>query len=287
MKNFDRKSSFLIVFLVYALAVLVGIATYLALSDIAFYWALFIADVVATVWVFAFSLLFSNASTYDPYWSVKPPVVVIAFGIGRSLGIYQIVMIVVITLWGIRLTANWAYTFTGLQYEDWRYVKIRDNTGGLFPLVSLLGIHLVPTIVTYAVTLPAVFVLVSPNVGANLWSYLCLALSTFAFCMQGLADVQMHKYRKRRDGVFCRHGLWKYSRHPNYLGEILTWWGVGLSACIYLNTAWYLIIGAVLNTLLFLFISIPLAENRQSRKDGYEEYKRSTRVLLPIPKFGR
>lgn len=285
MKNFDRKSSFLVVFLVYVSAIVVGVFAYALLDGMAFYWAFFVADVVATAWVFVFSEIFSNASVYDPYWSVKPVVVVIAFGLGRSLGIYQIMMLAVILLWGIRLTANWAYTFGGLSHEDWRYVKIRANTGGLFPLVSFLGIHLVPTIVTYAVTLPAVYVLVLPNIGANLLSYLCLALSTVSFCMQGLADVQMHKYRKHRDSNFNRHGLWKYSRHPNYLGEILMWWGVGLSACIYLNSAWYLIIGAVLNTLLFLFISIPLADVRQSKKEGFSEYKRATRILLPIPRF--
>ena len=285
MKKFDRKSSFIVVFLVYVSAIAIGILTYSCLSDLAFYWALFIADVVATAWVFAFSTVFSNASVYDPYWSVKPIVVVIAFALEKSLGVFQILTVIVVSLWGIRLTANWAYTFGGLSHEDWRYVSIRCNTGTLFPLVSFLGIHLVPTIVTYAVTLPAVFVLVAPDMYAGIWSYLCLALSAFAFCMQGLADVQMHKYRKHRDGAFNRHGLWKYSRHPNYLGEILMWWGVGLSACIYLNTAWYLIIGAVLNTLLFLFISIPLADNRQSRKEGFEEYKHATRILLPVPRL--
>ena len=102
--------------------------------------------------------------------------------------------------------------------------------------------------------------------------------------MQGIADIQMHKFRKNRDGAFIRRGLWKYSRHPNYLGEILVWWGVGLSVVSAAPHAWYLAAGAFANTLLFLCVSIPMADRRQSRKEGFDEYKRQTRMLLPIKK---
>ena len=94
----------------------------------------------------------------------------------------------------------------------------------------------------------------------------------------------MHKFRKNRDGTFIRRGLWKYSRHPNYLGEILMWWGIGLSVVCATPNAWYLLAGAIANTVLFLAVSIPLAEGRQSQKDGFAEYKKQTRMLLPIKK---
>ena len=283
MKELSRKTSFIVILLVYLSAIAVGVLSYLYIP-VPFYWGVLIADVVATIWTYIFSCIFKNASVYDPYWSVKPVVIVLAFCIGRPLGLFQILMAVVVSLWGIRLTLNWAYTFHGLKYEDWRYVRYRSTTGKLFPIVSFLGIHLVPTIVTYAVTIPCGFALLLPDTGASILSYLCLLLSTFAFSMQGLADVQMHKYRKNRTTIFIEVGLWKYSRHPNYLGEILMWWGVGLACCIYTGL-WYLIIGAVMNTLLFLFVSIPLADGRQSRKDGFSEYKSRTRMLLPIARI--
>ena len=94
----------------------------------------------------------------------------------------------------------------------------------------------------------------------------------------------MQKYRKNRDGAFNRHGLWKYSRHPNYLGEILMWWGVGLSVVLAAPHAWFLAAGALANTVLFLAVSIPMADGRQSRKEGFAAYKRETRMLLPIKK---
>ena len=62
------------------------------------------------------------------------------------------------------------------------------------------------------------------------------------------------------------------------------WWGIALSVFATQPRAWYVLIGAVLNTLLFLFVSIPMADKRQSKKEGFAEYKRETRMLLPIPK---
>ena len=102
--------------------------------------------------------------------------------------------------------------------------------------------------------------------------------------MQGIADIQMHKYRKNRNSAFIRVGLWKHSRHPNYLGEILMWWGVALAVVCAAPNAWYLIAGAIANTVLFFSVSIPMADKRQSRKDGFAEYKKQTRMLLPIKK---
>jgi steroid 5-alpha reductase family enzyme len=94
----------------------------------------------------------------------------------------------------------------------------------------------------------------------------------------------MHKYRKNRATTFIRVGLWKYSRHPNYLGEITMWWSVALMVVCAMPSVWYVTIGAFANTLMFLFISIPMADKRQSKKDGFNEYKSQTRALLPIKK---
>ena len=144
---------------------------------------------------------------------------------------------------------------------------------------------MVPTLVVWGCTIPAAFVIIN-GVEHSLLSFVFIGVSLLATLMQGVADVQMHKYRKNRNGKFIRNGLWKYSRHPNYLGEILMWWGVGLAVVCAAPQAWYLLGGAIANTVLFLAVSIPLAEGRQSRKPGYEEYKKQTRMLLPIRKRG-
>ena len=130
----------------------------------------------------------------------------------------------------------------------------------------------------------ASFLSIKNDLKTNVWVIIFIIVSFLAVILQGTSDIQMHKYRKNKATPFIRTGLWKYSRHPNYLGEILMWWGIGL--CVFSMTPkWYLLIGAIANTLLFLFVSIPMADNRQSRKEGFSEYKKETWMLLPIPKF--
>ncbi len=279
----NRVASFIIVTLVYIIATVSGVLVYRALD---FGWAisLLIADVVATVVTFIFSVIFGNASVYDPYWSVQPPVILAFFAIGNKLTAFGIMLLTVVFFWGIRLTANWAYTFSNLNHQDWRYTMLKEKTGAFYPLINFIGIHMVPTLVVYACTLPAVYAIVN-GLDANFFSVIFLCVSIGAATMQGIADVQMHKFQKNRNGAFIRNGLWKYSRHPNYLGEILMWWGVALAVVFAVPSVWYLIVGAVFNTILFFSVSIPMADGRQSKKDGFEEYKKATRMLLPIKKI--
>ena len=94
----------------------------------------------------------------------------------------------------------------------------------------------------------------------------------------------MHKYRKNRETPFIRIGLWKYSRHPNYLGEILMWWSIGLLV-VFTTRMFPFLNGAIINTVMFLVVSIPMADKRQAKKEGFEQYKKETRALLPIKRF--
>ena len=277
-----RIASFIIIGFVYLLALAVGIGIYVSLT-LPFWLSLLVADAISTAVVFIFSLLFKNASVYDPYWSVQPPIILILYFVFSEMTVIKILTVLVVLVWGIRLTANWAYTFFGLLHEDWRYTMLREKTGKAYFLINLIGIHMVPTLVVYAATIPAVFVVESSS-GFSFLSVMALILSLFAIILQTSADIQMHRFRKRPNGSFIRNGLWRYSRHPNYLGEILMWWGIALSAVALLGFRWYLIIGAVSNTLLFLFVSIPLADGKQSKKEGFEEYKKQTRILIPIKK---
>ena len=278
----NRAASFAVLALVYILAAALGVAVYFSLG-LDWWLSLLIADIAATVFTFVFSLIFKNASVYDPYWSVQPPVILAAFAIGKNLTLFGILLLVAVFFWAIRLTANWAYTFGNLNHQDWRYTMLDEKTGAFYPIVNFVGIHMVPTLVVYGCILPAVYA-IREGLDANIGSILFLCLSLGAATMQGVADIEMHKFRKNRDGAFIRRGLWKYSRHPNYLGEILMWWGVALSVICAAPEAWYLCAGALANTVLFLAVSIPLADGRQSRKEGFEEYKRQTRMLLPIKK---
>ncbi len=282
MKN-NRVFSFVAISIIYAISIASGIFSYLFLP-FAPWLNLLLADVIATIVTFVFSVIFNNASVYDPYWSVQPIVIVLVFALYYPLDAYKIILIFVIGLWAIRLTANWAYTFKSLNHQDWRYSMLKEKTGNLYPIINLLGIHLFPTLVVYACTYPAVH-LITSAIPQNGLTYLPLLISLLGIFLQFVSDVQMQKFRNNKNGqTFIRTGLWKYSRHPNYLGEILMWWGVGLTAFFALNYACYFLLGALINNIMFILISVPLADGRQSKKEGFKEYKKQTRMFLPIKK---
>ncbi len=276
----SRVASFFIIALVYAIATISGIIIY-NLLEFDLWLNILIADVSATVIIFVFSLIFDNSSVYDPYWSVLPMVVVVTYAFTYSLNTARILMLIAVCVWGIRLTANWAYTFNGLTCQDWRYTMLKNKTGVFYPLINFLGIHLFPTLVVYACILPVIYTFYI-DFSINAGSIIFFAVSLLAVLLQGVSDVQMHKYRKNKKTPFIRTGIWKYSRHPNYLGEILMWWGVALAFICAQPSMWYLVFGAVINNLMFLVVSIPMADKRQSNKQGFSEYKKHTRMLLPL-----
>ncbi len=278
----NRLISFIIIFIVY----IISMASFILINEalnINFYINILLSDIIATTIVFIFSLIFNNSSVYDPYWSVLPIVVVIYYAAKHGLNNVSIFPFIAIILWGIRLTINWAYTFTNLNHEDWRYKMFKEKHNRLYPIINYLGIHMFPTLVVYLCMLPMIFIF-NKVVEFNPFIIIGFVISIVAFLLQMISDIEMHKFRKKGTHTLINVGLWKYSRHPNYLGEILMWFGVYFMMLSVLNNYWYLFIGAIVNMLMFLFVSIPMAEKRQSAKEGFVLYKKNTHMLLPIPK---
>ncbi len=279
----SRKLSFLLTVILYALALAVALFVYRRISGGVFF-RVFAADVAATVFIYLVSLPLGNASVYDPYWSAAPvvmlPLCIVDFGVWNA---GTAALTICVLYWGIRLTANWAYTFRGYDHQDWRYTMLRKKTGAFYPLVSLLGIMLFPTLVVYLCLLPALNYIQIGEV--NFFTLLGFALCLSVATLQLIADIQLHRFQKRaasREKII-RSGVWRYARHPNYLGEILMWWGVYAVLLSARPDLWPLGLGALCNTLMFLFISIPMAEKRLAGyKVGFERYVKETNKLLPI-----
>ena len=143
-----------------------------------------------------------------------------------------------------------------------------------------------PTLIVYACLLPG-FTYILLGGGMNIFTIFCLILIFGSARFEMVADIQMQKFRQERGNrleILCS-GLWRHSWHPNYLGEITVWWGVYGVMLSVTPELWYLGFGALANTCLFLFISIPLAEDHLAEyKEGYEQYRQDTRLLLPFPK---
>lgn len=284
----SRTLSFIIIAIVYALAFVVGWLVYraLACTGMHYLWQLFIADAVATVVVWLFGLLFRNVSVYDPYWSVAPPVMLTLWACHlNSWTSATILLLIAVWYWGIRLTGNWAYTFRNLNSEDWRYTKYRNEQKPVvFQLINFFGLNMMPTIVVFLVMIPGFFV-IEAAAQANIVTWFGFLICVCAATLQLVSDTQRHRFAKEHKGQICEVGLWKRGRHPNYFGEIMMWWGVWLmflSLTIGLNTLRdFCVIGPLLNTCLFRFISVPLMEKRQlQNKPGYAEYQKRTRMFL-------
>ena len=220
IKN-SKSKSILVITVIYVLAAALGVAVYMALPFL-FWIRLLIADVAATIFVFVFSVIFKNASVYDPYWSVQPIVIIAGYALTSNITPATLLLIISIVYWGIRLTGNWAYVFGGLNHQDWRYTKFENETGRLYPFINFTGIHLMPTLIVYLTTLPAVFV-IRQELRANIGSFIGMVVCVGAATLQLVADTQMQKYRKSGQHGLIRTGLWKYARHPNYLGEQGIW----------------------------------------------------------------
>lgn len=279
--NLSRTASFLIIGIVYVLATIAGAATYChAVDTMPELWALFAADVIATLVTWAFGLVFRNVSVYDPYWSVAPPVLLAFYALAACpLTLSSAVLLTVITVWAIRLTGNWAVTFHGMSHEDWRYTKYRESLHPvLFHALNLAGLNMMPTVVVFLAMMPAVRILQeAPEAGVFTWIGALMCLT--AALIQHLADTTAHRFRREHPGQVCRVGLWKHGRHPNYFGEILMWWGVWVQS-LSLPVDWT-IAGAIINTLLFLCVSIPLMEARQLKnKPDYAAYRKEARMLI-------
>jgi steroid 5-alpha reductase family enzyme len=282
----NRSLGFLIISLNYLVALVIGLMVYKN-AGLSIWMNLFLADLAATFVIWVSSLLLNNASVYDPYWSIQPviilPLLVLQVG---EINVTSILLCAMVILWGVRLTINWISTFNGLHEQDWRYDQIKNQTGFLFPIINLMGIQMMPTLIVYTCIAPIVYVIIqSPDF--TYWVIPGLFVSLIGVILETLADRQMYEFRRRNLGksAIIREGLWKYSRHPNYLGEIMMWWGAYLVCLAGSPSAWKLGVGALLNTLLFLFISIPMAEKRLAEyKEGFAEYQYQTRMLLPFPK---
>ncbi|MBP5649484.1 MAG: DUF1295 domain-containing protein [Bacteroidales bacterium] len=283
----SKGASCLIIAIIYIAAFFVGYFVYKCpcMAEWHYLWRMLAADVAATIFVWFFGLLFKNVSVYDPYWSVAPPVMLTAWAVEQgNSSLSCILLLIAVWIWGIRLTGNWAYTFKNLNAEDWRYTKYRTNCSPfIFQLINFFGLNLMPTLVVFMVMIPG-FKLIEMGGDANVFTFLAFLLCVGSASLQLVADHQIHCFIKEKRGRVCNVGLWKHGRHPNYLGEIMMWWGVYfmfLSVTPDIAHNWWWLIGAALNTCLFCFISIPLMEKRQlQNKPEYADYKKSTRTFV-------
>ena len=246
-----------------------------------------VADVVATVVIWALSERLHNASLYDPYWSVAPPVIAVAWAVGGDGDATRAAVVCgLVAAWGVRLTLNWATGWRGLGHEDWRYRKLRADTRGRLPfwVVNLGGIQLMPTLLVFAGLL-AVYPAVTSDAHAfGALDVVALIVTAAAIITEATADLQLRAVTRdpAHRGAIADRGLWARSRHPNYLGQIGFWWGLWLFALAADPAWWWTVVGPLAMVVLFVVVSVPMMDARSlARRPGYAEHMAAVPALIP------
>ena len=251
-------------------------------------WQVALADLVATLVIFGFSVALNNSSLYDPYWSVAPMVMALYWGL-RFIGDFflpSLVLLILVWAWGIRLTWNFWRGWPGLHHEDWRYVAFREKTGKLYWLVSFGGIHLFPTVVVFLGMIGAYELLRASRVESWGMFAIAVAVTVMAICIETIADEQLRAFvtQKKEPGEIMKSGLWAYSRHPNYFGEMSFWWGMGLFGLSADPNAWWVLLGPAVITAMFVFVSVPMIDARSvERRPEYARHMARVSGLVPLP----
>lgn len=286
----SKAASLAIVTLAYVIAVAVAAAWLIWGPTTGRPWLdALIADVLATLVVFAFSRAYRNSSFYDAYWSVVPPLLLLYWWIQAGPGVDQVrvaLVAIVVVLWAVRLTGNWVYSFPGLHHEDWRYPMFRERAGRWEFLADLVAIHLIPTLQVFLGMVPVYVAVTRPGAGIAWLAGVAFVVGIAAVTLELVADGQMHRFaRTRAPGQAMDRGLWSWSRHPNYFGEFAFWLSLGLFGVASAPADWWWVMaGAVLMLALFLGASIPMMEERSlSRRPEYQDVIDRVSKFVPRP----
>lgn len=138
------------------------------------------------------------------------------------------------------------------------------------------------------VSVPVVFANTAPSAPPEWLDLLGLAAWLYGFCFEAVGDWQLLMFIRNPDnkGKLMTTGLWRYTRHPNYFGEVTLWWGLWLMT-LALQGGWLTIIGPLTITFLILKVSgIPMLEKPYEERADFQEYKRCTSAFFPLPPKG-
>ena len=235
-----------------------------------------------TLIIFLFSNIHKNSSIYDPFWHVAPIPIVFYIAKQSSLPTLELNLVLAAFLfWALRLTYNWYLNWNNLDHEDFRYIDLKNNNKFMAFINDLFGIHLIPTIIVNVSLYPIYVALTAESL--NELVYVGFILIIIAVVIQYISDDQMRKFRKDESnlGKTMKYGLWKYSRHPNYLGEVSFWFGIYIFALASGLTTIWLLACPIVMLALFVFISCPMMDNRSlKRRSEYKEYMDKTPQLF-------
>ncbi len=239
-----------------------------------------VAILMVAAWLV--SLMLADVSIVDIVWGIGFVAIAWIAVVVRAEGGTRLTLAAILaTVWGLRLAGYLAWRNLG-KGEDYRYVAMRRRHGRRFPLVSLFVVFGLQGLLMWIVALP-----VQAATGSQLGALdaLGVAVWTVGMFFETVGDIQLAAFKRRPEskGQVLDTGLWRYTRHPNYFGDFLVWWGLYLIALA--GGAWWTAIGpVVMSGLLLRYSGVGLLEKTiGSRRPGYEDYMRRTNAFFPGP----
>ena len=236
------------------------------------------------IW-FAVAVYKKRNDVADIAWGIGYIILCVYLFITYPVSPVLILFYSLVTAWGLRLSLH-IYTRNKNKAEDFRYKAWRDEWGRYFYLRSYLQVFLLQGVFLLVIISPVIHAALSPAVSWNIFTCIGLCCWMIGFYFQAVADWQLavFKSNQKNKGVIIQTGLWKYSRHPNYFGEILMWWSIFIITIPFENS-FYFIISPLTITLLLIFVSgIPMLEKKYKGNAAFEDYKKRTSALIPMPR---
>lgn len=207
-----------------------------------------------------------------------------SFFLSGNLAFRGVLTGALVSIWGFRLAWHIHSRNKG-QTEDYRYLAWRKEWGRWFYIRSYFEVYLLQGALLFLIVMPVLLINKNPGTGFGLYDVFGIAVWVTGFYFEAVGDAQLARFIKDPDnkGKLMQSGLWAYTRHPNYFGEVTLWWGIFI---ISLGSVpfFYSIVGPITITILILFVSgIPLLEKKYAGRPDFEEYKKRTSVFFPLP----
>jgi steroid 5-alpha reductase family enzyme len=246
--------------------------------------AITIAIVMVTTWVI--SLLVKNASIVDIVWGLGFAITswVLALTVDGDNG-RQILLALMVGIWGVRLGGYLAKRNIG-HGEDWRYKAMRKKKGPKFGLISLVTVFGLQGVLMWVVSLPVQFGNADDSPGIGPIAVIGIILWITGLSFEAIGDMQLARFKKdpSNAGIVMDQGLWKFTRHPNYFGDALLWWGIGLVGAE-TGSGVIGLVGPLVMTVFLLRVSgVPMLERSlMKRRVGYAGYVARTSGFIPRP----
>ena len=243
---------------------------------------LLILGLMVLLWLV--SLAIKNSSIVDIFWGTGFVIIAwfILFSSSEGYLLRKILMVLLVTIWGLRLTIHILVRNWG-KPEDFRYQKWRQESGSIWWLKSFFQVFLLQGFLMWIISTPIIAAEISPISPLGFLDYLAVIVWGFGFFFEAAGDSQLTKFKSNpaNKGKVLDTGVWRYSRHPNYFGDAFQWWGFYLFALS--AGAWWTVFSPVIMTLLLLKVSgvALLEKSLKENKPQYRDYMEATSAFVP------